>query len=304
MSESLDKKFGACEICGNDSWSIIYQGPIRAGNFGSTLEGARLARCGKCGVSRLAEDFSIDAKAYESSEYRKSLEQGMRVEDFYHHADPHQIYHLTATTPYSWRGKTVADIGCGAGSFIDHIAGVADKIIAVEPTQMYHESLRARGYEVFNYATEAVKAKPASVDYAVTFQVIEHVLNPREFLSDIKALLKPGGNLLVATPNADDILMKLLPDSFPAFFFRMAHRWYFTMESLRKCAEAAGFTVESERYLHTMTMSNMLGWVAERRPTGNLNRRPGINEIADKLWSSYLEASGQADTLFIQLRKD
>ena len=37
------------------------------------------------------------------------------------------------------RNKIVADIGCGAGSFSDHISGLAEKIIAIEPTVMYQK---------------------------------------------------------------------------------------------------------------------------------------------------------------------
>ncbi len=299
----VENKFDSCEICGTNSWVTVYEGPIRSGSFGSFKNDGTVAICPECGVGRLAEVDSIDAKAYESKEYRVAVNQGLEIKDFYRVADPIQIYHLTATWPYTFRGKTVADIGCGAGSFIDHISGLADKIIAIEPTTMYHDSLRGRGYEVYSYASEAVDVRPASVDYAITFQVIEHVRNPRIFLSEILALLKPGGTLLIATPNRNDIMMKLLPDEFPSFFYRIVHRWYFDSKSLTRSAIEAGFVVESERYMHTMNMSNMLSWLIQRRPTGNDKSLPGIDNTADTLWKTYLETSGQADTLFLKVKK-
>lgn len=78
------------------------------------------------------------------------------------------------------------------GSFLDHVSGVAEKIITVEPTKRYHNSLRQRGYIVFSYAYDALKVHLEGVDIAITFQMIEHVLNPRAFLAKIAALLKPG----------------------------------------------------------------------------------------------------------------
>jgi len=303
LKMKVDNKFDPCEICGTDSWVSVYEGPIRAGSFGSYKNDGTVAICNGCGVGRLAEADSIDTKAYESKEYRVTVDQGLEITDFFRHADPIQIHHLVAARPYAFRGKTVADIGCGAGSFIDHISGLAEKIIAIEPTTMYQNSLRRRGYEVYSYASEAIAVRSGSVDYAFAFQVIEHVRNPRTFLSEILTLLKPGGTLLIATPNRNDIMMKLLPEEFPSFFYRIVHRWYFDCKSLTRSAIEAGFNIESERYLHTMNMSNMLSWLIQRRPTGSTYSLPGIENAADTLWNTYLETSGQADTLFLKVTK-
>ncbi len=297
------KMFGPCEICGTNAWTLVYRGPVRAGGFGSVREDGKVAVCGGCSVGRLSEAQSIDAKAYESEEYRVAVNQGLKVEDFFKHADPVQVHHMSAAWPYSFRGKVVADIGCGAGSFVDHISGLAEKIIAVEPTAMYQDSLRKRGYEVYSYTNDAAVSNKDSVDYAVVFQVIEHVQNPRTFLAEILNLLKPGGKLLIATPNRNDIMMKLLPDEFPSFFYRIVHRWYFDMNSLARSAEEAGFEIESKRFMHTMNMSNMLSWLIQRRPTGSMTSLPGIDQTADTLWNTYLETSRQADTLFLQVSK-
>ena len=297
------KMFNPCEICGTDSWEEIYNGPIRAGSFGTFRNDATVAVCSGCGVGRLAEKDSIDVKSYESPEYRVAVAQGLEVSDFFLHADPVQIHHMTAAYPYSFRGMTVADIGCGAGSFLDHISALTDNIIAIEPTQMYHQSLEKRGYEVYSYTSEALLARPESVDFALAFQVIEHVQNPRTFLAEILQLLKPGGTLLIATPNINDIMMKLLPEEFPSFFYRMVHRWYFDRISLTRSAQQAGFNIESERYLHTMNMSNMLSWLIKRKPTGNKPNLAGINNTANTLWNTFLETSGQTDTLFLTVTK-
>lgn len=292
-----------CEICGTKDWSLIYEGPIRAGAFGTRIENGFVSLCGYCGVARLDERFCIIPSAYENDDYRTTMDQGLEVEDFFSHADQIQIHNLSAFWPQCLRGQVVADIGCGAGSFLDHVSGLADKIIAVEPTERYHESLNHRGYKTYSYTLDAVKEFPEGVDLAVTFQVIEHVQNPCEFLNDIAALLKQDGILIIATPNRNDILMKLLPEEFPAFFYRTAHRWYFDSSSLCHCVESTGkLKVEFQRNLHSYGMSNMLSWMKDRRPTGNI-RLPGINNVADQLWKGFLEASWQADTLYVLVRK-
>lgn len=292
-----------CEICNTNSWKPLYEGKIRSGSFGSFEDNAVVGICSGCGVGRLAESNSISSKAYETKEYRDTLGQGLNVSDFFDHADPVQIHHLSSIGNYSFRNKIVADIGCGAGSFSDHISGLAEKIIAIEPTEMYHKSLRERGYEVYSYTKDAISTRSGSIDFAITTQVIEHVENPVVFLSDIFNLLKPGGTLVIATPNKNDIMLKLLPDEFSSFYYRKVHRWYFDNKSLSQSAIRAGFNIESEKFLHTMNMSNMLSWLIQRVPTGNTNILPGIDDKADTLWKTYLEISGQADTLFLTVSK-
>ena len=295
--------YKACEICSADIWNlVVYEGAVRSGSFGKSTEGGRILRCGGCRADRLNEEVSIASESYESDEYRTSMGQGLKVEDFFNQSDPGQIYNLSTVLPLDLRDKVLADIGCGAGSFLSHVSGLVKHIVAIEPTKRYQRSLRKSGYAVFNYVTDALKKYQECVDIAVAFQVIEHVQNPREFLIEISALLKPGGHLIIATPNRGDILLKLLPEEFSPFYYRTAHRWYFDRASLRQCAELAGLQVESERYLQTYGMSNALLWMKERRPHG-FDRLPGINHVADQLWNAYLEATGQTNNLIISVSK-
>lgn len=292
-----------CEICNSIQWEPLYFGKIRAGSYGTYQKNSTVKKCLNCGIARLAEVDCLQQNAYESEEYRAIVNQGLEVTDFYNIADPIQIFHLKAAQSMSLRGKLLADIGCGAGSFSDYVSGIVNKIIAIEPTKIYQESLKQRGYLTFNYTKDALELFEGKVDFAVTFQVIEHVENPVQFLQEILQLLKPGGKLLIATPNINDIMLKLLPQEFKPFFFRKVHRYYFSTSSLSFTARKAGFIVEEESQLHTMKMSNMLSWLSTKKPTGNISIFDGINKQADSLWSSYLEQTGQADTLFLTVAK-
>jgi 2-polyprenyl-3-methyl-5-hydroxy-6-metoxy-1,4-benzoquinol methylase len=295
-------KVMSCKICNGEDISVIYKGPIRDGVFGSIVERSQINKCNTCGISRVDECDSFEQKNYESSTYREEMGQELSVDDFFSHADPIQIHHLDAFWPFSFRNKVVADVGCGAGSFIDHIAGLASEVIAIEPTKMYHDSLSDRGYKVFSYANEAKTKFNNGVDIIVSFQVIEHVENPIEFLKEIYSLVKKGGKLIIATPNHDDILMKLLPKSFPSFFYRRAHRWYFDEESLSYCLEQSGFKNIDVRYKHTFGISNALAWLRDKKPQRNIELY-GIGPSADVFWKDYLETSKQADTLFAMAEK-
>ncbi len=107
--------------------------------------------------------------------------------------------------------------------------------------------------------------------------------------------------LVVSTPNREDILMALLPDDFPSFFYRTVHRWFFDKTSLAECARRAGFTVAKTRFVHRYGMANALAWLRDRRPTGR-RRIDAIGPLADDLWCSYLEQVGKTDCIYMTLR--
>ena len=72
-----------CEICNGEDISVIYQGPIRDGAFGSTIEKSQIYKCNTCGISKVDENDSFEQKNYESSVYREEMGQGLSIDDFF-----------------------------------------------------------------------------------------------------------------------------------------------------------------------------------------------------------------------------
>lgn len=290
--------FPPCPICGADRWAAVHEGPVRDGIFGKARD-ATVARCAGCGVERLAEGACIPDALYASADYRKKLEQELDSASFWREHDWQQPFALSQLAPDELRGRAIADIGCGGGSFLDHVRGLARRIVAVEPAACYHGSLEERGYHVYDWPEDAA-ASADIVDLAVSLQVIEHTSDPRGFLAAIRPLLGADGSLLISTPNRADILRTLLPQEFDAFFYRVVHRWYFDAASLAACAKAAGYEVLRTSYVHRYGLSNALSWLRDRRPTGQA-RLPAIDRMADSQWKAWLEDRGLADCLCIRL---
>lgn len=95
---------------------------------------------------------------------------------------------------------TLADVGCGTG---DLWSRVRDRF----PTCIGVDAVRYDGLppEVV-LRTADLDATPipiadASVDAAVAVEVIEHLENPRAFVRELVRIVKPGGWLVVTTPN-------------------------------------------------------------------------------------------------------
>jgi SAM-dependent methyltransferase len=296
--------FGVCEVCGAAQWKTIYEGRVRDGQFGTwTGEAGRVGRCGGCGVKRLEERLCRDESIYADTAYRTLVGEGGSSNDFHDKHDAAQFRHLVLLRSLlPLRAKVVADIGCGGGSLLDLLSGVATACIGIEPNQEYHGDLRQRGYAAFSRCEDAEPEWAGKVDVAVTLNVIEHLSDPVAFLRSIAALLAAGGTIVVGTPNADDWLLAELPE-YQAFFYRTVHRFYFDARSLQQCAWTAGLKVSGVRYFQRYGLSNTMQWLRDRRPAGGRTLAGLEDADVDALWSRHLERTGQADQLLVLLQR-
>ncbi len=285
-----------CCICGSTAWTAHYTGPVRIGKFGSlSAHPHTVWRCGECGAATL-EGATVD---YESDEYRKLVDGSAGPAAFYQTHDAEQAHKLLLVGTDRLRGRVVADLGCGAGSFLDLVKGSAAAVVAVEPTQSFHPELRRKGYPVFAYGSQVAPEWLGKVDVAVCFSVVEHVEDPLALFSEIRALLAPGGRALVSTPNRADWLLDLLPQDYAPFFYRQVHRWYFDAPSLIRLGEAAGFSAVRPFHVHRFDVANFFLWLRDRRPSG-MGKFP-VPPALEAAFAPALEQSGKADYLYAWL---
>jgi 2-polyprenyl-3-methyl-5-hydroxy-6-metoxy-1,4-benzoquinol methylase len=297
----MSADFPRCEVCGEERWRGVWKGKARAGSFGSFTAPTEVRQCESCGVQRLAESACKDESFYASGEYRQFLGQGKSAASFHAEHDPLQLERLNVCRPHTLRGRSVADIGCAGGSFLDHVRGLASATVAIEPAEHYHAFLAASGYHVFPSTKAAHEKWRERIERAFSFSVIEHVAKPRAFLAQARELLAPEGTLLVSTPNRADFLMDLLPQDYPGFFYRSVHRWYFDRDALARCAEAAGLKVADMRCVHRFGLGNALGWLRDRRPPGR-TALPGLDDSGmDGVWRAGLEREFRGDYLYATL---
>jgi len=139
------------------------------------------------------------------------------------------------------------------------------------------------------------------VDRAVCFSVVEHVDDPLALLRDIRDLVRPGGELLLSTPNREDWLLELLPAEYGAFFYRKVHFWYFNAASLAELVRRAGFVDVAVSHAHRFDVSNAALWLRDRRPTGL--GKLSVPSAADEVFRALLQASGRSDYLYCRGRR-
>ena len=102
----------------------------------------------------------------------------------------------------------VLEVGSGEGYGIMELADKSQKYIAVDKYDSPIESSlkEKNNIEFYKMNDPPLKFEDNSIDFVVTFQVIEHIKDDKKFVQEIHRVLKPGGKLILTTPN---ILMSL-----------------------------------------------------------------------------------------------
>jgi len=103
-------------------------------------------------------------------------------------------------------GASILDIGCYAGTFLEHVARRRDGLtltgVDFDPANLEIARMLNPQLEFVEGSAYELPVPDESVD-CVTFQeVIEHLEGPAQALKEINRVLRPGGTLIVTTPNA------------------------------------------------------------------------------------------------------
>ena len=100
-------------------------------------------------------------------------------------------------------GREVLEAGCGEGYGADLIAGIARRVVAVDYDEaaVVHVRSRYARLQVMQANLAQLPLPDASVDVVVNFQVIEHLWDQAQFVSECARVLRPSGLLMVSTPN-------------------------------------------------------------------------------------------------------
>lgn len=183
-----------CKLRNSNRVKIIYNDVIRNGGIGKYTQGpVPMYQCEECGTIWHEPIVSDMDEYYESPEYRAMMDEGSGEEEFYKNHDKETLEKFKYTGTDIFRNKVVADIGCGAGAFLDFLKGVASEIIAIEPSEPYRKILRGKGFSTYAYADDALQDYCGKADVITSFDVIEHVENPQAFLQSSYDLLAGGG---------------------------------------------------------------------------------------------------------------
>jgi 2-polyprenyl-6-hydroxyphenyl methylase/3-demethylubiquinone-9 3-methyltransferase len=163
-----------------------------------------------------------------------------------------------AQGPAPLEGRTVLDIGCGAGLLSEPLSRLGAVVTGLDPAPSAIAAARAHaeatGAELSYRAgtVEELAAEGAKFDAVLAMEVVEHVEDVAGFVATAASLVAPGGLLCLSTLNRTpksfalaivgaEYLLRWLP--------RGTHQWerFVTPLELTGALRRAGFVVTTRR---------------------------------------------------------
>jgi SAM-dependent methyltransferase len=113
----------------------------------------------------------------------------------------------------------------------------------------------------------------------VLLNLIEHVQDPRAVLGKVASILKPGGTVVVKTPNYDAWDARVFKDRSWAGYHCPRHWVLFTRDSFATLVKSVGLQVLHASYTQGASFwaGSVLAWLAARGLTRISAERPVFN---------------------------
>jgi 2-polyprenyl-3-methyl-5-hydroxy-6-metoxy-1,4-benzoquinol methylase len=232
----------ACRLCASERLVLLFE-----------VRGSTLHRCEGCGFVQVRDQPSasdlqeIYAQAY--------FARGKYEDDVAQRRENERRLGLLASAGVP-AGARVLDVGCATGDFVQFAGRRYDMWgLDVSPyaTQLARDKNPEHAHQIFTGFIEDQQFEPASFDAIVMWDVIEHVWDPGAVCRQLVALLKPGGSLVLSTPDIGAVTARLMRTRW-AFMTPPEHLSFFSAASLE-------FLLERQLGLATMSSQANGKWV-------------------------------------------
>jgi len=162
--------------------------------------------------------------------------------------DPHAMKPLA--------GRRALDVGCGAGLLCEPLARLGAAVTGIDAAA--ENIAAAQGHAerqglAIDYRATGIESlgEPGAFDLVTSMEVIEHVTDPALFLRGLAGALKPGGLMILSTPNRTALsrLTMITLGEGLGMIPRGTHDWsrFLKPEELTALLDEAGLEVTDRR---------------------------------------------------------
>ncbi len=250
----------------------------------------RAVRCARCKTVRLdprppaaqmADFYPPDLYARSEPDAGEAADEIGRRLDQYNDGLAERA--ARALSGGSAAGKHVLDVGCGDGRFLAALGSRHPASVTGLETDPVAAGLARRrtGGKVLETPLENAGLPDAAFDLVSLLHVLEHVPDPRATLRAARRVLRPGGVLFLALPNAASLEAAV----FGRAWYHLdlpRHLWGWGPHPLTRLLEETGFEVEAVRFFPFLfapqSVRNVLRGVLTSRPGRAASARRHANE--------------------------
>jgi len=249
-----------CRLCDNETRPFLsiatndLDEPFLDETLRRQLPELKLRRCPHCAclwANDARKDDGILAAAYErvSDSYFDSLENDPRFTQFYKRLEQLAKQHVS--------GGTILDVGCGDGVFLSSLSDDWSKR-GVEPSASGASLAQKKNLDVACATLDSSKQYEA--DLISALDVIEHVVDPHQFVDSFKRHLRPRGCVLLLTGDADSYPARIAGPQW-SYLRWCGHISVFSGLGLRRLLESHGFEIlDWQRCEHPSSPGAVAWW--------------------------------------------
>jgi ubiquinone/menaquinone biosynthesis C-methylase UbiE len=171
---------------------------------------------------------------------------------------------------HSRNHERILDCGSGSGHLICGLSAISAGCTALDIEIKRLVETRKKNPDIAGVAGDAdcgLPFKSSSFDAVIASELLEHLNEPQNFFFEVARVLKPGGALILTTPNSDNLSFKFLRRMPKGMVMRLAARAGVDMILHPELAEGGGVDRQNP-HLHKVEGYNSRELAAMGRKNG------------------------------------
>ena len=251
-----------CAVCGADDVDLRH---TKASPEGEIFPIVRCRRCGLVYVSPRRRPDTLVVLYRRSAYFRTKQQVVSGYSDYIADGELHRTFfrhQLHQIERYVKSGRLL-DVGCAMGFLLDEARRRGWQTQGVDLSEFASNYARAElGLPVFTGLLRDARYPDGHFDAVVMDDVIEHVGDPEAELAEVRRILRPGGVVLLHTPNADSFSYRVSGRHW-VHLKPGEHLVYFSPRTLTALLEKLGFQTKES---HASGKPTNLRYIALRVP--------------------------------------